>query len=526
VLGLLVVALAAATLAPPATTRVAADERTCPPAVVAPFLDVAAGYTHASGIACMAGWGAVRGYGDGTFRPGIPVERAQVASALHRFLDAVGTAPAAGPTRFRDVPPTHTHAATIDALAAAGVVAGLDATTFGPSGPLTRGQVASLLTRTHELVYGRTLPPTTTDLPRDVVGTTHEGSIGPLLQAGIVQGYADGTFRPGATVTRGQLATILAGYAELLVAGGLATAPARSSAPDLAAAGPFRGQRHFGVATASNGWDTDELRQVTSIAGRPPSIVLHYLGFPEELQLQQLRQVGDQHAMSLLTWEPFDWRQDPVDQPAYRLRAITDGRFDDHLTRTARTIQSFDGPVLLRFAHEMNGDWYPWSERVNGNRPGDYVAAWRHVHDLFARLGVDNVWWVWSPNIEYPGAQPLTELYPGARYVDVIALDGYNWGATPGGAGWQSPAQVFGPTLATVRRLAPGTPLMIGETASSEHGGSKAAWNTELFRWLDTQRDVEALVWFHLDKEADWRIDSSPSSADAFAAGLASWLGR
>ena len=39
----------------------------------------------------------------------------------------------------------------------------------------------------------------------------------------------------------------------------------------------------------------------------------------------------------------------------------------------------------------MNGNWFPWSETRNGNSSGEYVAAWRHVRDIFRAEGVTNV---------------------------------------------------------------------------------------------------------------------------------------
>ena len=45
--------------------------------------------------------------------------------------------------------------------------------------------------------------------------------------------------------------------------------------------------------------------------------------------------------------------------------------------------QEWGHPFFLRFDWEMNGFWFPWSEGVNGNKPGEFVAAWRHVHDIF-----------------------------------------------------------------------------------------------------------------------------------------------
>jgi len=252
--------------------------------------------------------------------------------------------------------------------------------------------------------------------------------------------------------------------------------------------------------------------------------VLHYLGFTDELHREQLQNVADLGAMSMLTWEPWDYRVGTTSQPQFALRRIIEGDFDDYILRTARTLRDFERPVLVSFAHEMNGDWYPWSERVNGNGSGEYVAAYRHVHGLVASVGARNVSWAWSPNVEYPGSQPLAGLYPGHSYVDVIAVNGYNFGTSQAWSLWQNPLELFGSTLSRVRDLAPGKSLMIGETSSSEVGGNKAVWISDLFSWLHTQPDVEAVVWFNLNKETDWRIDSSAASAQAFTSSLSNWL--
>jgi len=283
-------------------------------------------------------------------------------------------------------------------------------------------------------------------------------------------------------------------------------------------------QRQFGVATASNGWNRSEIQAAAASAGHDPSIVLHYLSFTDELQREQLQNVAGLGAMSLLTWEPWDHRVGTVNQPTFALRRIIAGDFDAYILRTARTLRDFQRPVLVNFAHEMNGDWYPWAERVNGNRLGEYVAAYRHIHNLVASTGANNVTWVWNPNVEYPGSQSLTGLYPGHNYVDVIGVNGYNFGTSQSWSSWQNPSQLFGSTLSKVRGLAPGKPLMIGETSSSETGGNKATWISDLFSWLNTQSDVQAVVWFNLNKETDWRINSSAASARAFPPSLSSWL--
>ena len=72
--------------------------------------------------------------------------------------------------------------------------------------------------------------------------------------------------------------------------------------------------------------------------------------------------------------------------------------------RWARALAAFGGPVRLRFAQEMNGDWYPWGAGTNGNTPAEFVRAWRHVHDIFTAAGATNVQWVWSPVSGAPAA--------------------------------------------------------------------------------------------------------------------------
>jgi beta-mannanase len=223
----------------------------------------------------------------------------------------------------------------------------------------------------------------------------------------------------------------------------------------------------------------------------------------------------------MITWEPWDPRSGSADQPQYSLAAIAGGSFDPYLTRWATEVKSWGHLLLLRFAHEMNGNWYPWAEGVNGNTAGQYVAAYRHVHDIFQQVGATNVQWVWSPNTIMDGAPALSELYPGDAYVNWLGVDGYNWGSSASWASWQTFGQVFGQTLTQLRQLSH-RPIMIGETSSSEIGGSKAQWIQQFFSGLGANPDIRAFIWFNLNKETDWRIQSSSAAQSAFARGISS----
>ncbi|WP_045729383.1 glycosyl hydrolase [Pseudarthrobacter chlorophenolicus] len=288
------------------------------------------------------------------------------------------------------------------------------------------------------------------------------------------------------------------------------TAPAPAPAPTVSTA-----RLQFGAATNGGPLASAELDEVAALAGEAPSSVLFYKDFLQPAPITEMNAVRSRGAVPLVTWEPWAWGGG-VNQPAYSLDRIAAGDFDAHIAQWGQALAAWGYPVQLRFAHEMNGDWYPWAESVNGNQPGDYVLAWRHVHDVVEAQGATNVSWVWSPNVPYWGSTDLAGLYPGAGYVDVVALDGYNWGTSASWSGWISPQDLFAPGIAQLRELAPGTPILIAETASSEAGGDKAAWNTQLISYLAAQPDVMGFVWFHIQKEADWRINSSAASATAF----------
>jgi beta-mannanase len=278
----------------------------------------------------------------------------------------------------------------------------------------------------------------------------------------------------------------------------------------------------LGVATRSGPKANKELDDFERTAGQAVRIVTYYDAWSnaKDFDREGAESVTARGAVPLVTWEPWNPRNG-LDQPDYRLRRIATGAFDDYITRWANGAKAWGGRVLLRFGHEMNGDWYPWTERTNGNGPGDYVAAWRHVHDLFDQVGATNVEWVWSPNVAYAGSTSLDELYPGDDRTDWVALDGYNFGTTSPKHGWESFEHIFASSIDDVRRIAPDKPLLIAEVGCTEEGGNKAAWITDMFERLARRPEVVGIVWFNIDKQTDWRVTSSRAAAAAFANGLA-----
>jgi Glycosyl hydrolase family 26 len=229
----------------------------------------------------------------------------------------------------------------------------------------------------------------------------------------------------------------------------------------------------------------------------------------------------------VLSWGSYAEQRGP-NQPRFQLADITGGRYDRFIRKWARGAARWGHPFLLRFDWEMNTNRVPYSEHSNGNRRGQFVRMWRHVHRLVRQEGATNASWVWCPNVEYRGSvKPLASLYPGDGYVDWTCLDGYNWGTDPARRGrWMSFDRIFRDTYTLLTTwIAPSKPVMIGETASTEHGGSKAGWIAEA---LGVQIPfnypaVRAVVWFNKRWDGiNWPIESSPAARTGFASAISS----
>jgi beta-mannanase len=213
-------------------------------------------------------------------------------------------------------------------------------------------------------------------------------------------------------------------------------------------------------------------------------------------------------------------------EPDFQLSDVIAGRYDSYIREFATKAKAWGHPFMLRFNWEMNGKWFPWHEGVNGNQPGESVTSWRHVHDIFKEVGATNVTWVWCPNVEYSGSTPLASVYPGDDYVDWTGLDGYNRGTNPvDPEGWKSFSQVYRSSYnAIAGSIAPSKPLMVGEVASSEIGGSKSAWIKDMLAKVPAEfPKIRALLYFDkYDSNMDWPLETSTSSVGAFAEGLQS----
>jgi hypothetical protein len=295
---------------------------------------------------------------------------------------------------------------------------------------------------------------------------------------------------------------------------------AAETTPDIA---PAPGAIRLGVHDSSEGRlgapaEGSVLDEYAEMTGRTPEIVMDYSSPTEPLLTPiEISNLEARHETPLVTWQFFKsgWSGPPMG-----LQEIAEGRYDSSFTEAAELAKELPFEVMIRPGHEMNGNWYPWA-----GEPQAFVAAWRHIVDLFRQEGVDNVKWIWSPEVNH-GNFPFDQYYPGDQYVDYVGLDGYNWGTNKGrGTHWETLSEVFGPSYRDITFLS-SRPVILSEVGSGEEGGNKAQWIREgLLHTVPVEFPrVAAVIWFDYDKEEDWRVNSSPASLSAFREVVASPL--
>lgn len=146
-------------------------------------------------------------------------------------------------------------------------------------------------------------------------------------------------------------------------------------------------------------------------------------------QFAKARELGYRRYM--ITWEPWDSNGDRRLQPKYSADAILRGDHDEYIKAFAVAVRdSALDEVYIRFAHEMNGNWYPWGTQD----PAKYVAAWVRVRLLFRQKNAFNAKWLWSPNADLyrdrvDWLKSVLPYWPGSSKVDYVGLTTINFGA-------------------------------------------------------------------------------------------------
>lgn len=285
------------------------------------------------------------------------------------------------------------------------------------------------------------------------------------------------------------------------------TASSWACADDPAGHDDVRQPLLFGAFTYGGVWrGMEPVHQLESDLNRQLDIVHWFMNWDHRWDATLVGQAAHGGRRPLISWQPH----------TQEVKDIAAGHYDAYIRSWAQGAKAHGTPVYLRPFPEMNGDWLGW----NGE-PDALVAAWQRMVKLFREEGADNVRWVWSPNVtDWPRteANRMENYYPGEAYVDVLALDGYNFGDTRDWSGWRSFDEIFEHGYARVANLG-SQPIWIAEIASAESGGDKGVWIRDMLSSTTFPR-VEAIVWFDEKKGSDWRARSSDAALDALREGL------
>jgi hypothetical protein len=228
------------------------------------------------------------------------------------------------------------------------------------------------------------------------------------------------------------------------------------------------------------------------------------------------------------------WEEGRAD-PKYPLARIAQGDFDADLRRWARAARDTRVPLLVDFAPEMNGDWFPWSGLFNGGErsgPQTYRDAYRHLVTVFRQEGADNVGFAFHANVRSGPDEPwnaIAAYYPGDEYIDWIGVSAYG-GVFPG-YDWEPLRRALDEVYPKLAALSPTKPIAVMETGViEEQGKDKAAWIRSAYHALRSGRypRVKAAIWWQErwknddGRVSNVRIDSDPAATAAYQRAVAS----
>jgi len=229
-------------------------------------------------------------------------------------------------------------------------------------------------------------------------------------------------------------------------------------------------------------------------------------------------------------------------EETFSMQNIIDGQFDTALKAWARDAKEDNIPLLVDFAVEANGDWFPWSGVFNGasktdgygnpdypDGPERYRDAYRHIIDLFKSEDVHHITWFFHynyasfPNEEWN--QPKY-YYPGDNYIDWIGFSLY--GSQTLDEEWEG--LEFSTQLrdfySSFQSLNTTKPIALLEFGVTDHhkDGNKSIWLTDAFATILNNPFVKfsAISPWHENWENEdetlstIRVDSSVSTLNTF----------
>ena len=266
---------------------------------------------------------------------------------------------------------------------------------------------------------------------------------------------------------------------------------------------PTRPESYLGAYVRGVPSSYEPIGAFTNATGVRTNVSLYYSGWYEKFKSAFAIEATHHGAVPYIQ----------IDPSGINLAAIVGGVYDTYLEAFATDVASYGAHtgrgIIIGFGHEMNGYWYSWGYRHTS--PAVFVAAWRHIVNVFRQQGADDVTWLWTVNIidKPTGIPSPAPWWPGSSYVTWVGIDGYYYKPS-----WIF-ASLFGPTIKAVRALTL-DPILIAETGAT-HAAGQPAKIADLFAGVHAY-GLLGFVWFDAQGVRDWRLDG-PAAIAAFRQG-------
>jgi hypothetical protein len=284
-----------------------------------------------------------------------------------------------------------------------------------------------------------------------------------------------------------------------------------------------------------------------SLVGKHQAIVASSSYWGEgTFPMENMRLIARHGSVPLVFWSPWDKPYEEGRPPdKFSLTSIIAGEHDAYIDMWGDQAREFGAPMIVSFANEMNGEWFPWSGKLYGalepvpgtnpvlfKGPETFKKAMRHVIDRVRARGANNVQWVlhlMNYSLPQEGWNLAAAYYPGDDYCDWVGVSIY--GSQFADDDWAPFFPLLDWPYEELRRMAPTKPQMICEFGVAEFPtkGSKPDWIRDAFRLFKDPRypNIKACVFWHERwQNADGRysnlhVDSSPDSLKAYREGVA-----
>lgn len=354
--------------------------------------------------------------------------------------------------------------------------------------------------------------------------------------------------------------SIACGAIALALCAGLAgcrksvTAPPNESKKPVKLAVPAQGKytgAYIDFGDQEDDVTLEAIENFEAMVGKHQAIIASSSYWGEQtFPTRNLEMISRHGSVPLVFWSPWDkpYLQDRGPD-RFSLTEIIKGTWDSYIDRWAESARAFGKPMIVSFANEMNGEWFPWSgwfyganKKIDGRPnewqgPETFKKAYRHVVDRVRARGATNIEWLFHTNNyaepnetwNYPAS-----YYPGSSYVDWLGLSIY--GQQVGGDDWTPIEPLITWPYGQMAAVDPTKPMMVAEWGVGEfpRSGDKAKFIAEGLDLLRTQYPrIKAAVYWHERWQnanstySNLRVNSSVEALLAYRTGVGNpaWLG-